>query len=600
MPRFSFAAGYSVPLAVTLARALALAALVGLSGYAPAAEGAQDAEVELLVGFNGGVTDETADEVLKAHGAVKLEKVRKLEIHRVRVPAQAADSVEQALAKRKEVKFVERNQQLSLETTPNDPLYPSQWHHVKIGSPQAWDVTPGGADVIIAIVDTGVDPTHPDLAAKLVPGFNFFDKNTNSADVVGHGTLVAGAAAAIGNNGLGVIGVGGQSKIMPLRVTDTAGLTYQSTVATAVTWAADNGAKVVNLSIGNVAGSATTTSAAQYARSKGVLVVAAAGNCSCVDATAENPYIVSVGNTDQNDGLYASSSRGNYVDISAPGVLIYSTQRGGGYAYATGTSIASPIVAGVAALMLSANPALKPADVEALLEANADDRGSTAWDTGYGWGRVNAYRAVAAAKTSVPAPDTVAPSVAISAPAPASTVSGVAAVAVSASDNGGISRVELYVDGVFYGSDTTAPYTVSWDTRNTTNGSHAVVAKALDAAGNVGTSASVTVTVNNVSDATKPVVSITSSTVSSNTLSASVSATDNVAVTRVELFIDGAWAATRTAPPYTFSLNLSSVSVGSHVLQAKAYDGAGNSAMSGSVGFSKAATTTASNSRKSK
>ena len=596
MPTLPFLAGHFL----TLARALALAVLVGLSGLAPGAEGAPGVEVELLVGFNGGVADETADEVLKAHGAVKLEKVRKLQVHRVRVPAEAIDSVERALAKRKEVKFVERNQALKVETTPNDPLFASQWHHAKIGSSQAWDVTQGQAENVIAIVDTGVDPTHPDLAAKLVPGFNFYDNNTNSADVVGHGTLVAGAAAAIGNNGVGVIGVGWQNKIMPLRVTDPTGLTYQSTVATAVTWAADHGAKVVNLSIGNVAGSATTTSAAQYARSKGVLVVAASGNCGCVDATAENPYIVSVGNTDQNDGLYASSSQGNYVDISAPGVLIYSTQRGGGYAYATGTSIASPIVAGVAALMLSANPALTPADVEALLEANADDRGPTGWDQGYGWGRVNAYRAVAAAKASVPAPDTVAPSVAISAPAPASTVSGVAAVAVSASDSGGISRVDLYVDGVFYGSDTTAPYTVSWDTRNTTNGPHALVAKAVDPAGNVGTSAAVTVTVDNLTDITAPVVSVTSSTVSGNTLSASVSATDNVAVTRVELYLDGALVATRTASPYTFSLNLSSVSAGSHVLQAKGYDGAGNSGVSSPVGFTKAATTTASNSKKSK
>ena len=566
-----------------------LALLLALAGQVSAAP--PSPSEELLVGFQGGVTEGDADEVLKGHGAVKVEKVRNLNVHRVRVPPQALEAIERALAKRKEVKFVERNQALRFETVPNDPSYATQWHHAKIGAPQAWDVTQGRPEIIIAIVDTGVDPTHPDLVGNLVAGYNFYDNNTNTADVVGHGTLVAGAAGAVGNNAVGVAGVAWRSKIMPLRVSDLTGLTYQSTVATAITWAADHGAKVVNLSIGGVAASATTTAAAQYARSRGVFVVAGSGNCSCVDPTPENAYILSVGNTDKNDAVYTSSSRGNYVDLSAPGVLIYSTARGGGYAYGTGTSIASPIVAGVVALMLSANPELKPAEVEALLEANADDLGPAGWDSGYGWGRVNAARAVSAAKASVPPPDTTAPTVAIATPTGGSTLSSAANVGVTAADNASVTAVDLYVNGNYYASDTAAPYSFFLDTTSLANGSHALQARATDGAGNAGSSATVTVNVSNVVDTTPPTVAVTSVAKlvkgSNTTLNVNVSATDNVGVSKVELYVDGARVSTLSAPPYGFALNIRSYAAGTHSLQAKAYDAQGNVGASAPTSFTK-------------
>jgi thermitase len=542
---------------------------------------------ELLVGFHAGVADADAEAAYRGHGAAKLEKLRGLDIHRVRVPAAALEAIEQALARRPEVKFVERNRALALDMIPSDPSYSNQWHLPKISGPAAWDITPGNPDVIIAILDSGVDASHPDLVGKLVPGYNFYDNNTNTADVFGHGTKVAGAAAASGNNAVGVAGVSWHGRIMPMRVTDSTGYAYYSTIANALTWAADHGAKVMNISIGGVAASGAITSAAQYVRGKGGLVVASAGNCGCWDSTPENPSVISVSATDSGDNLASWSNRGNYVDISAPGSGILTTTQGGGYASVSGTSFSSPITAGVVALMMSANPSLSPADIEALLKANADDKGAAGWDSSFGFGRVNAYGAVAAAAASVPPPDTSAPDVSIQNPVNGSKVSGGVTVAVAASDDSEVARVDLYIDGVLHGSTATAPYTLYWDTRTGGNGSRRLVAKAVDGSGNAADSGEVTVDVENVNDTTPPSVSIASTSVSKNKLNVSVSATDNAGVVKVELYSDGKLVATDASAPWSFSLNLRTFFSGTHTLQARAWDAAGNSTLSAPTTYTK-------------
>ena len=180
----------------------------------------------------------------------------------------------------------------------------------------------------------------------------------------------------------------------------------------------------MNLSFEGVAGNATIRSAAEYALNHGALVVAASGNCGCVDATADNPFILSVSATDETGGVAYFSSTGPYVDLSAPGTNILTTAVGGLYFSDSGTSLASPVVAGVAALMFSANPALTPAVVTELLEATAFDAGGAGYDTGFGFGRVNAYAAVVAAASYQPPPDTTPPTASITAPAAGATVSG--------------------------------------------------------------------------------------------------------------------------------------------------------------------------------
>jgi hypothetical protein len=265
------------------------------------------------------------------------------------------------------------------------------------------------------------------------------------------------------------------------------------------------------------------------------------------------------------------------VDVAAPGVSVYTTVKGGGYGAVSGTSFASPLTAGVVALMFSANPSLQPSQVDSILASTSDDRGTAGRDDYYGYGRVNAARAVAAAK-GVVATDTQAPAVSLA--SPGSTVKGIVAVNVSASDNVGVARVELYAGGVLLASDVAAPYSFSWDTTSRADGATTLQARAYDAAGNVASS-SVNVTVANstaAADTIAPVVNIgnpqAGATVSGN-VAISANASDNVSVTGLSLYVDGALKATGNSS-LSFNWNTRKVGKGYHTIQAVARDAAGN------------------------
>jgi subtilisin family serine protease len=282
---------------------------------------------------------------------------------------------------------------------PDDPQYAQQWHLPKINAPQAWDLTRGSAEVVIAIVDSGVDPFHPDLAGKFVAGINTHphDKPANTADQFGHGTKMAGAAAALSNNGVGIAGLAPRARIMPIRVTDRAGSATAQSIAQGITWAADHGARVINVSMEGVIRNATVRSAAEYAFRHGALVVAPSGNCGCTDASSDTPYILSVSATDEHDRIVPSSTTGAFVDLAAPGENIPTTAMYGVYLSESGTSMASAVVAGVAALMVAANRDLTPAEVTELLQRTAVRPHGSGRDPRYGHGRVDAYAAVKAA-----------------------------------------------------------------------------------------------------------------------------------------------------------------------------------------------------------
>lgn len=389
---------------------LLVVALLGLTilGPLPAGEAAgvlrDHVPDELLVGFHDGVAPAAAEAVYQAEGGRRIEQIRRLNVYRIRLDSRTLPAVAKRLRDRPEIAFVERNRRIPLAMIPDDPSFPDQWHHPVIRTPQAWDISTGSTDVVIAILDTGVDAGHPDLTGQLVPGWNFHGNNEDTFDVHGHGTLVAGVAAAAGNNGIGVTGVAMQSRIMPVRVADADGYAYYSAIASALTWAADSGARVMNVSFDGLAASSAVRSAARYVGSRGGVVVAAAGNCGCHDPTLETPHIISVGATTSSDVVASWSSRGAHVDVAAPGAAIYTTARGGSYRIVSGTSFASPIAAGVIALMMAANPTLGPAELEALLKANADDLGEPGRDPQYGYGRVNAERAVGVASGGQDAP----------------------------------------------------------------------------------------------------------------------------------------------------------------------------------------------------
>jgi subtilisin family serine protease len=538
----------------------------------------------VLVKFHDNILPAHARNIIAALGARDASEIPNIGVHILDLPYQANEKAfVSAFQARSEVEFAELDRILApAEIIPNDPFYSTgdEWHLLKIGAPTAWSMSTGNSDVTIAILDTGVDGTHLDLASKMIPGWNVYDNNSNTSDVYGHGTQVAGVAAASSNNGQGVASIAWGCRIMPIRISAANGGASYSAMASGLNWAADHGANVANISY-IASDSAAVRTAAQYFQSKGGVVVASAGNNTTFDSAADNPYILTVSATDPTDVLSYWSNTGNNVDIAAPEGA-ETTLRGGGYTYAGGTSISSPIVAGVAALVISANPSLTPTEVQTILKQNSDDLGSSGWDTSYGWGRVNAARAVAAA-AGAGAADTSPPTVSFAMPTGGVSVQGTVTVQVSASDNLGVTSVNTTVDGLSLGTDTAGPYTFQWNTTLHLNGLHTLIATATDAAGNA-SSTSISVNVNNVSvDAAPPSVLITSpanGSKISTSVSVYVNTSDNVRVSKVELYVDGFLTATSTSVPFATKWNSRKTEIGAHTLQCKAYDAAGNAGVS--------------------
>ncbi len=545
---------------------------------------------QILVKFRAGMTD---DKVGKALGHYKSQSKGKIgggklgQLHKVSVPVGAEEEYVQTLSQRSDVEFAELDEQVKPVAVPNDPSYGSAWHLPLMGAPTAWDST-SGAGITIAVLDTGVDSTHPDLAAHIVPGWNVYDNTSNTADVYGHGTEVAGAAAEIGNNGVGGVGVAYGAQIMPIRISDPSGYAYFSTMASGITFAADHGARLANISFENACGGASVMSAAQYMRGKGGVVVIAAGNTGAQTSAPASADIICVSATDSADARASWSSFGPSVDVAAPGVNIWATTNGGGYGFVSGTSFVSPVTAGTYALMMAAKPSLTPAQLDGFLFSTAKDLGAAGRDDYYGYGRVDIAAAVAAAKDTTTPVDITPPTVSMTAPTSGSSVSKLVTVQASAQDNGGIAAVKFTVDGVDLGTDSSSPYAATWDTTLFANGSHTLGAVAQDAAGNSATAAC-TIVVNNTVDTQAPAVAITSPTdgtvVSAKTASVTVkvNATDNVGVTRVDLFVDGVAAGSSTSAPFSIKWNTRKLAVGSHALQTKAVDAMGNVGVSATV-----------------
>ncbi|GLI40143.1 S8 family serine peptidase [Geobacter hydrogenophilus] len=554
----------------------------GMAGAAPTPQ--KFVADELIVQFKAGVHKANSDSVLKGAGAQEAEDIPQLRVKRIKVPAAARTKVKAALAKNPQVSFVEENYLAEPTAIPNDTSYASQWHLPKIAAPAGWDISTGSSSVDIAILDSGVDPSHPDLAGKLLPGFNFVLNNADTHDVTGHGTKVAGSAAAMGNNGAGVAGVAWKNQVMPLVIADSTGYATYSRMASAITYAADHGVRIINLSYGGSTSSSTLQNAVNYAWNKGAIVFASAANYN-----TSTPYYpaactnaVSVSATDANDAKASFSNYGPTIDIAAPGVSILTTANGGGYASVSGTSFSSPIAAGLGALILSVNPTLTSAQVVDIITSNADDIGTPGFDQYFGYGRINVLKSLTAAQSAVPISDATAPTASITSPTSSSTVKGNAAVAVAASDNVGVAKVELRINGALFATATTAPYAFSWDTTTTVDGSYSLEAVAFDAAGNMGQSSAVSVKVSNTVDTIAPTVAITSpangATIGTSA-TISIAASDNVGVSRIEIYIDGKLATSKTGvSSLSYIWNTRKIAAGAHTILSKAFDAAGNAA----------------------
>lgn len=564
----------------TVVAALVLGGLGNGAVMAQASSAEQWVPGRLLVKPKSGVADAEFDKVLKGHGAKSVGKIGAIGVHIVQLPANASEkAIAALLAKNPRIKFAERDLLLKAEGTANDPYYGSAWHLSQIGVTTAWDSS-SGQNIKVAVLDTGVDSSHPDLAGQVLSGWNFYDNNSNTSDDYGHGTKVAGTIAALTNNALGVSSVAWGAKIIPIRIANSSGTGSSSAMASGITWAADQGAKVANLSY-MAAGSSTIQSAAQYLKNKGGLLVVSTGNYGTMTTAAASDTLISVSATG-TDGNFASwSSYGNDVDVSAPGVSIPTTTVGGGYSSVSGTSFSSPITAAVISLMAQANPSLSPNQLQSALFSTTTDLGTTGWDIYYGWGRVNAAAAVLAAKSMVAA-DAVPPSVSLTAPSSGSTVSGIVDINVAATDNVGVTKVDLKVNGALVASDTVSPYAFSLDTTTLSDGTASIVAYAYDAAGNYG-SGSVSVTVANAApksaDLVAPVATVSNPSNNakvSGIVAISVKATDNVAVSSTKLYIDGKQVASASSGTLSYNWNTKKASSGNHTISVEALDAAGN------------------------
>lgn len=536
----------------------------------------------LLVKPARGTTESALHALLSFHGSDEVDDIPALDVRIIRVPAKALDRVLIALKNNPKIEFAEKDFVMQAIATANDPYYTAayEWHLAKIQAPAAWDFTTGTASTVLAVIDSGADYSHPDLIGKLQAGYDFVNGDSDPSDDNGHGTSATGTAAAASNNGIGVAAIAWGCPVMPLKVLDASGSGSYSNVAKAINYAADRGARVINLSLGATSSSSTLQNAVDYAWNKGVVVIAAAGNNGndtlVYPAACKN--VVAVSATNSSDTRPTWSNYGTYVDLSAPGESIFTTSIGG-YGYASGTSFSSPVAAATAALMISVQPTLTNSQTVSLLLNNADDLGAVGYDVHYGYGRVNAARAVYAASNAITA-DVTVPAVTISSPANGASVSGTVSISATATDNIGVTKMEVLIDGTLIAQGTSGSISSSWDTRTKTDGSHTIQVRAYDAANNTG-SATISVSVSNstTADSTAPSVAITSpkdgATVS-GTVKVYVSATDNVGVTKVQLYLDGVLFGSSTSSLAVLSWNTRRAAYGSHKLQAYAYDAAGN------------------------
>ncbi len=491
-----------------LAGVFTLSALLGtVAGSAPGSDtGGHEKWVkgQILVKPRAGLAHGRFKKMLAPQGADTAGNIPDINVHIISVPPGAEDKVIKALSHNPNIEFAEKDLYLHPDDfIPNDPKFTAAWHLQTMNLPGAWDVSRGD-DITVAVLDTGVNGAHEDLSGKMVPGWNVASNNADTSDIFGHGTQVAGVIGAVMDNNLGVASIAPNALIMPVRITnDTNGWASTSTMAAGITWAANNGARVANVSY-NASSSSVIRTAGDYMRSQGGLVVVAAGNSGNNQAYADSASIISVSATTSSDVRASWSNYGNFIDVAAPGAGIWSTNRNGGYSSVSGTSFATPATAATVALIMAANPSLTPFEVETVLEDSAVDLGSPGFDPEFGNGRVDALAAVLLAGGQ-PSIDNEPPTVEFTNPQDGADVSGLVTVNATAADNVGVSKVELFDDQGLVGTDLSAPYSFSWDSARTGEGLNATLSLvAHDSQGNFGTQ-SISV---HVSDTTPPVISV--------------------------------------------------------------------------------------------
>ena len=433
---------------------------------------------------------------------------------------------------RPDVEFAEFDsvvQTMQSTFVPNDPYYSAtyasshygnidQWGPPAVSAPAAWGLTLGSRSIVIAIVDTGVDDTHPDLALKIVGEYSYVG---TIKDGFGHGTHVAGIAAGATNNGVGVAGMCPNCGILSVKVLNDQGSGFISDVASGITYAASHGARVISLSLGGSGRSETLHSALDYALANNALPVCAMGNAGSSSNTPEPAYwhdCLSVVATDQNGAKASFSNYGIKADVAAPGVAILSTMPtypvtltttygySMNYDALSGTSMATPMVSGIAGLVLSQNPNLTPRQVAGIIMASSGD--GISWASNLAFGVVDAYRAASSSVHS----DYIAPVPNLLSPLEGAVVAGAVTFQAAPLDNTTVHHVDFVQNGTRFmqvltsasstsgkgkNAVTTQPWTGLWSSTSVFNAPVTLSFFAVDVFGNTSVAQNLDLTVQN-------------------------------------------------------------------------------------------------------
>ncbi len=354
--------------------------------------------VPVLIGFRMRPSVSDKDTIIRNRGQIKYEYTL-INVIAASIPQQAIE----AIKRNPNVEYVETDELVHTTYYQNyqqiNTLQQTiPWGIDRIEAISAQSYTKGST-ISVGVIDTGIDYTHPDLSLNYKGGYNFVNKTTNPMDDNGHGTHVSGTIAAL-NNDIGVIGVAPETNLYSIKVLDANGSGYMSDVIAGIQWSVDNGMKIVNMSLGSSVSSRSLKNACDTAYNSGLLIIASAGNSgnsagkgNNVNYPARYDSVIAVAATDINNTRAWFSSTGPAVELSAPGVNIYSTLKGGTYGYLSGTSMAAPHVTGVAALIMSYNP-ITNVQTRIRLQTTTTDLGTIGKDNLYGYGLVNALKAV--------------------------------------------------------------------------------------------------------------------------------------------------------------------------------------------------------------